>query len=110
MSQLHSCPHCSSLNPQGLTACLNCDATLTSQAPSRPRVVKNLLRGAGLIAISMTLSACYGGGEDMCVDADLDGVCSYNDCDDNDSEVGLRTGSSCEESTPAGETMSDPEL
>ena len=106
MSPLHSCPHCASLNPQGQSICLNCDAELTVASPKRSRLVKNILKGAGLVAISMTLSACYGGGEDMysCQDDDRDGVCRLDDCDDNDPNADY----SCDEQGPAGETMSDP--
>ena len=105
MSPLHTCPHCSSLNPQGQTVCLNCDADLMNDTPKRSGLVGNLLKGVGLVAISMTLSACYGGGEPYvndCIDSDLDGACSYEDCDDNDSS----RAQNCEEST-SGETMGD---
>ena len=88
MSSLHSCPSCSSLNPQGSSVCLNCDCELNLK-PQRVGLVSRVLKGAGLVAISMTLTACYGGGDlaPECVDQDLDGLCDFEDCDDNDSNA-----------------------
>ena len=92
MSALNSCPHCSSLNPHTVTTCLNCDGELTATpmpAPQRSSIVKNVIKGAALVTLSMTLSACYGGGEEMyeCYDNDRDGACDEWDCNDNDPSV-----------------------
>ena len=62
---LTPCPHCQSLNPAELTQCLNCDASLTSPhvSPSDESVSlgRVAVRAGVLVAMSMTLSACYGG-------------------------------------------------
>lgn len=120
MSTLHSCPHCSSLNPHTVTICLNCDEELTATstlAPQRSSIVKNVIKGAALVTLSMTLSACYGGGEEMydCYDADGDGACETRDCDDNDptvvscaaGEISQETAGETSQET-AGETLGEP--
>ena len=86
MSSLRLCPQCASLNPQEQTICLNCDSELSS-GHIATSTRHHLIRGAGVLMISMTLSACYGGGERFhspCVDQDRDGYCADVDCNDND--------------------------
>ena len=82
-------------------------------APQRSSIVKNVIKGAALVTLSMTLSACYGGGEETyydCYDGDGDGFCAEMDCDDNDSNVHLLeeciAGETSQE--PAGETSQEP--
>lgn len=101
MSALHSCPQCQGFNPSHLSVCLHCDHKMSTSPQRRPLV--NMLTGAGaVVAMSMTLSACYGGGEDgiplfgaeegyrsVPVDQDQDGVLACEDCDDNDPNVSL---------------------
>lgn len=85
MSHLLSCPQCSSLNPNHMSECLNCEATLTSP-PQRSSITKGVLKVAGLVAMSMTLTACYGGGDDFrdldeCVDENENGYCDFETCE-----------------------------
>ena len=96
MSHLQSCPSCSSLNPTSVTVCLNCEATL-SHAPERPSLTKGIIKAAGLVAMSMTLTACYGGGEMYpdCSDGDLDGYCAFEDCNDSNPNVWSGTEEEC---------------
>ena len=85
MSALKSCPHCESLNPSSVMLCLNCDGTLT-EGPKPSSLTSRILKTAGVVAMSMTLTACYGGG-DMgidCIDEDADGYCQGEDCNDLD--------------------------
>ncbi len=95
MSQLNSCPQCNSFNPAHISTCLNCDTTLSQT--SSGSVIKRALKTAGVVAISMTLTACYGAPDYPvdCVDEDLDGYCYNEDCDDSNSDVNI--GDSCEQ-------------
>ncbi len=111
MSHLTSCPSCSSLNPSEALVCLNCDHAL-SAGPKRSSVASRLIKGAGLVAMSMTLTACYGGGDMGCTDYDADGVCSWEDCDDEDANVGVCSepeGGSTGGVSPMGGSEDDPE-
>jgi hypothetical protein len=92
MSALHSCPQCQGFNPSHLSVCLHCDHRVSTSPKRLPLV--NMLTGAGaVVAMSMTLSACYGGPMDFTpltsvpVDQDQDGVLACEDCDDNDPDV-----------------------
>jgi len=97
MNHLNSCPQCNSFNPAHISTCLNCDTKLTQA--SSGSAIKRALKTAGVVAISMTLTACYGAPDyPACVDEDLDGFCNFEDCDDNNSEVD--TGENCDEQTP----------
>ena len=60
-SPLNTCPHCQSLNPAELTQCLNCDAALTPVSHEGISVGRAAVRAGIAVAMSMTLSACYGG-------------------------------------------------
>ena len=73
--------------------CLHCDHEFELiEAPSSS-LTKRVLQGAGAIAISMTLSACYGQADLPCnIDEDEDYVCAVDDCDDQDPEVGTCDG------------------
>ena len=87
MKKLSACPKCSSLNPQSVSTCLICDEALLSPGSS---LKKRLLKTAGVVAVSMTLTACYGGGDmpmPNCADDDRDGFCEFEDCDDNNPDV-----------------------
>ena len=87
MSKLSSCPQCQSFNPATVSTCLNCDHLLDEPRPSS--FIKRVVKTAGVVALSMTLTACYGGPIEACTDQDMDGVCDYEDCDSNNSEVGI---------------------
>ena len=76
-----------SLNPSSQVVCLHCDQNLASEAEASSQVRNYFVRGASLIAISMTLSACYGGPParyNQCIDQDRDGYCLPYDCNDHD--------------------------
>ena len=102
MSHLQACSACGGLNPtnaQTSPVCLHCDRPL---APRRPSMIKHALTVTGTLAMSMTLSACYGMPIDdysCMVDEDRDGYCAPDsslafdersgaDCDDNDPSIG----------------------
>jgi hypothetical protein len=56
-----------------------------------------ILKTAGVVALSMTLTACYGGGDmGECIDQDNDGYCEGVDCNDMDA---TKT-NSCDEESP----------
>jgi hypothetical protein len=85
MPALHTCPGCAGFVPAASSSCPHCDA------PVR-RLARRLgaLLGAG--ALSMTLMACYGAmphhgeyaNDPGCSDADHDGSCAPQDCNDAD--------------------------
>lgn len=103
MNLLTTCPQCSSLNPHTVSSCLNCDEALLSGGSS---LKKRLLKTAGVVAVSMTLTACYGGGDmpaPNCYDGDQDGYCEFEDCNDEDPNV--NSGEGCLE----GETPNNGE-
>jgi len=68
-STLQQCNSCSSYSPIGHEACLNCGATLStsSRLEGRGSLLQRCMRGpmkvGGLALVSMTLTACYGGGD-----------------------------------------------
>lgn len=106
MSHLQSCPSCLSFNPSTMTVCLNCEATL-SHALERPSFTKRIVKVAGLVAMSMTLTACYGGGEmPSCIDSDADGYCDFEDCNDSNPDIWMGSEEECSQpyqpSEPAG--------
>jgi hypothetical protein len=103
MKQLSRCPHCESFNPMTVGHCLNCNHDLTNTVIEESSLAKRLLKGVGVVAISMTLTACYGQIDVPCetVDADGAGVCAENDCDDQNMDVSY----SCDEMDPM-----DPEV
>ena len=93
MSSLKTCPHCQSFNPSTSLQCLNCDHEFELVAVPSSSLTKRVLQGAGAIAISMTLSACYGQADLPCnIDEDEDYVCALDDCNDQDPEVGYCEG------------------
>jgi hypothetical protein len=89
---LHSCPACAGFLSPAATICLHCDAPVRPMRGGRlARAILGLL-GSGVAAV--TLMACYGGpGHVMnygptCAnggsDADHDGECTPEDCNDTD--------------------------
>lgn len=106
MSALNCCPHCSSFNPADQGICLHCEQAL-AQSSGGSNLVKRVLKTAGVIAISMSLTACYGMVEECTSeDADQDGVCSLNDCDDNDPMKQFDCGGA--QAPLGGETVGEP--
>lgn len=95
MTTLTSCPQCSSFNPPQTKACLNCDTLLQVNPPS---IVSRVLKTAGIVAISLNLTACYGAMDlPYCNDEDADGFCDFEDCNDQNPEVD--TGENCDRSS-----------
>jgi hypothetical protein len=91
---LHACPACGGLLPAARTVCPHCDHAVVIRPFARlAKILAQLTIGAGL---AVTLMACYGVGpryghdgyaQERCVDADADGVCVEQDCNDNDPSI-----------------------
>ncbi|MCB9559605.1 MAG: putative metal-binding motif-containing protein [Kofleriaceae bacterium] len=90
MSQpvLLTCAACDGLIPAPRATCPHCDAAVVRPRGGALRRVLATLAGGGAF---VTLMACYGVGPrygdrpygpEACVDADHDGVCAPQDCDD----------------------------
>jgi hypothetical protein len=86
---LHTCP-CGGFVPAAAPTCPHCD-----RATARPRRFARVLATmAGAGAFAMTLMACYGvmpregyPRQPDCTDADADGACVPQDCNDADAVI-----------------------
>lgn len=85
--QLSACPSCTGFLPPSAASCPHCGADAKA---AEPRAVGSLVRGLVAVAsggaMAVTLMACYGlpPCED---DADNDGYCLQDDCDDTDPTI-----------------------
>lgn len=104
MPNLTCCSTCSGFVPAHADACPNCDSVVASPASARSqsrwsRLGRRLMQVAGGGAVAVTLMACYGASphlranamdRNQCVqgiDADGDGHCTPEDCDDNNRAI-----------------------
>ena len=99
MPALHACPACAGFVPASRSTCPHCDAAITP--PRGHRLARVLVSMIGAGAMSVTLMACYGAmphhgeyAQNQCGtgyghdqgggDADNDGACAPQDCNDAD--------------------------
>ncbi len=91
--RLLSCPACAGFVPGGRASCPHCDAAMASGSSWTVRLARRLASMIGGGAFAITLMACYGAmprhgeyadGRDCQSDADQDGSCAPQDCNDGD--------------------------
>lgn len=86
-TELSRCATCDGFSPPRRAACVHCDAPVRSRLGQLGRA---LAAGAGAGAFMMTLMACYGRShQPACTgsNADGDGSCLPDDCNDGDPAV-----------------------
>lgn len=94
MTKLPPCRACGAFVPHRAEDCPCCGA---ARAPSLPGWLRALATVGAGGALAVTLSACYGGPcggagcyettPEPCEDADGDGYCGAQDCDDADAAI-----------------------